>query len=76
MSWYEARDYCITIGGDLLSTHSITDLNTFRSRASEGNINILFKKFWIGLRSPDPGTGYVWSDGSPVSKLPTLIELH
>lgn len=22
---------------------------------------------WIGLSAPDPGTGYVWSDGTPVS---------
>lgn len=24
-------------------------------------------QYWIGLSAPDPGTGYVWSDGSPVS---------
>lgn len=26
-------------------------------------------KAWIGLHIADPNTGYVWSDGSPVSKL-------
>ena len=26
-------------------------------------------KAWIGLYAPDPDTGYVWSDGSPVSLL-------
>lgn len=25
-------------------------------------------KAWIGLHAPDPNTGYVWSDGSPVSR--------
>lgn len=25
--------------------------------------------FWIGLRASDSGSTYVWSDGSPVSKL-------
>lgn len=71
-SWFEARDYCLAIGGDLLSMHSVTDLKALQSRT---DTDILYKKFWIGLRSPDPDTGYVWSDGSPVSKLSTLIEL-
>uniref|UniRef100_A0AAQ5Y063 Mannose receptor, C type 1b n=1 Tax=Amphiprion ocellaris TaxID=80972 RepID=A0AAQ5Y063_AMPOC len=50
-TWYEARDYCKAIGGDLLSIHSREDYVTA----------------WIGLSAPDPDTGYVWSDGSPVS---------
>uniref|UniRef100_A0A3Q3K3C2 Mannose receptor, C type 1b n=1 Tax=Monopterus albus TaxID=43700 RepID=A0A3Q3K3C2_MONAL len=47
-TWYEARDYCRAIGGDLLSIHTI-------------------KEAWIGLSAPDPTTGYVWSDGSPLN---------
>lgn len=26
-----------------------------------------YNAVWIGLSAPDPATGYVWSDGSPVS---------
>uniref|UniRef100_A0A3B4X378 Mannose receptor, C type 1b n=1 Tax=Seriola lalandi dorsalis TaxID=1841481 RepID=A0A3B4X378_SERLL len=53
-TWYEARDYCMAIGGDLLSIHSTDDLKIYRT-------------LWIGLSAPDPITGYVWSDGSPVN---------
>uniref|UniRef100_A0A667XPX9 Mannose receptor, C type 1b n=1 Tax=Myripristis murdjan TaxID=586833 RepID=A0A667XPX9_9TELE len=55
-TWYEARDYCRAIGGDLLSIHSAAELRV-GGRA------------WIGLSEPDPVTGYVWSDGSPVNFL-------
>ncbi|KAM7379551.1 hypothetical protein PAMP_005097 [Pampus punctatissimus] len=55
-TWFEARDYCRAIGGDLLSIHSANELFV----GSHG-------KAWIGLHIPDPNTGYVWSDGSPVN---------
>lgn len=71
-TWFEARDYCIAIGGELLSIHSATELKTlFSSSKSE----FLYKSFWIGFNAPDPGTGYVWSDGSPVSKQSPLIKI-
>ncbi|KAM6919049.1 macrophage mannose receptor 1-like [Xenentodon cancila] len=59
-TWYESRDYCRALGGDLLSIHSAIELNVGMS--SYGN-------YWIGLSAPDPDTGYVWSDGSPVNFL-------
>ncbi|RVE62047.1 hypothetical protein OJAV_G00176910 [Oryzias javanicus] len=55
-TWFEARDYCRAIGGDLMSIHSETDLISRRGG-----------KAWIGLHIADPNTGYVWSDGSPVN---------
>ncbi|XP_039672406.1 macrophage mannose receptor 1-like [Perca fluviatilis] len=55
-TWYEARDYCRAIGGDLLSIHSAAEQIIGR-----------FGTVWIGLSAPDPGSGYVWSDGSPVN---------
>ncbi|XP_051266208.1 macrophage mannose receptor 1 [Dicentrarchus labrax] len=57
-TWYEARDYCRAIGGDLLSIHSSSELIVGRHG-----------KAWIGLHIPDPSTGYTWSDGSPVNFL-------
>ncbi|XP_071348972.1 macrophage mannose receptor 1-like [Trachinotus anak] len=58
MTWYEARDYCRAIGGDLLSIHSTAELQKLQQR---------YGTYWIGLSAPDPITGYVWSDGSPVN---------
>ncbi|XP_067462383.1 macrophage mannose receptor 1-like [Thunnus thynnus] len=55
-TWYEARDYCRAIGGDLLSIHRADEMQ-WKNRYT----------VWIGLNAPDPITGYVWSDGSPVN---------
>ncbi|KAM3850436.1 macrophage mannose receptor 1-like [Diretmus argenteus] len=57
-TWFEARDYCRAIGGDLLSIHSAAELKMQGRR---------YGKAWIGLSAPDPSTGYVWSDGSPLN---------
>ncbi|XP_026005210.1 macrophage mannose receptor 1-like [Astatotilapia calliptera] len=56
-TWFEAKDYCRAIGGDLLSIHSSVELQSVpRLQAA-----------WIGLSAPDPDTGYVWSDGTPLN---------
>ncbi|XP_072296915.1 macrophage mannose receptor 1b [Eucyclogobius newberryi] len=57
-TWFEAREYCRDIGGDLLSFHSVDELRIARHG-----------KAWIGLHVPDANSGYVWSDGSPVNFL-------
>ncbi|XP_075877945.1 macrophage mannose receptor 1-like [Nelusetta ayraudi] len=57
-TWFEARDYCRAIGGDLLSIHSSLELYVGRHGRA-----------WIGLHVPDPSTGYVWSDRSSVNFL-------
>ncbi|XP_075954227.1 macrophage mannose receptor 1-like [Anarhichas minor] len=56
-TWYEARDYCKAIGGDLASIHSAEELQKLAVRSAN---------VWIGLSAPDSVTGYVWSDGSPL----------
>ncbi|MED6232568.1 hypothetical protein ATANTOWER_032477 [Ataeniobius toweri] len=56
-TWFEAKDYCRAIGGDLLSIHS----------ASEMMIGSRGGKAWIGLHFVDPNTGYVWTDGSALN---------
>ncbi|KAM4727472.1 macrophage mannose receptor 1-like [Anableps anableps] len=57
-TWFEARDYCRALGGDLLSIHSTDELRL--QQFGHGNV-------WIGLSASDQGSGYVWSDGSPVN---------
>ncbi|XP_042353789.1 macrophage mannose receptor 1-like isoform X2 [Plectropomus leopardus] len=59
-TWYEARDYCRAIRGDLLSIHSADEQRELSRR---------YGPTWIGLSAPDPVTGYVWSDGSPLQFL-------
>ncbi|CAL8367040.1 unnamed protein product [Boreogadus saida] len=62
-TWFEARDYCRAIGGDLLSIHNQIEMKT----GSHG-------KGWIGLSEPTPGSGYQWSDGTPLNFLHWMSE--
>ncbi|XP_014899453.1 macrophage mannose receptor 1-like isoform X2 [Poecilia latipinna] len=64
-SWFEARDYCRGIGGDLMSFHSAAEMSL--NRQSSRPYYYRSSKLWIGLSANDQGTGYVWSDGSPVN---------
>lgn len=57
-TWFEAQEFCRTIGGDLASCHSQEDVNVLRNEKATG--------FWIGLTHLDPDKGPSWSDGSPV----------
>nr|XP_055073387.1 macrophage mannose receptor 1-like [Misgurnus anguillicaudatus] len=57
-TWFEARDFCRAIGGDLASFHS------------ENEINVLWlfdisEPTWIGFTSLDSNSGFVWSDQTP-----------
>ncbi|MBN3307386.1 MRC1 protein, partial [Amia calva] len=62
-TWFEARDFCVAIGGDLLSIHSDDELHDiYRDLTHYYNENA-----WIGINNLDPNAGYVWSDGSPAS---------
>uniref|UniRef100_A0A8C5J7G5 MRC1 protein n=1 Tax=Junco hyemalis TaxID=40217 RepID=A0A8C5J7G5_JUNHY len=58
-SWFEARDFCRQIGGDLVT------INTKEEIAAR----CLFKIVWLGIFSLNPDEGFAWSDGSPVSIL-------
>ncbi|KAM8810846.1 macrophage mannose receptor 1-like [Eudromia elegans] len=64
-TWFEARDFCREIGGDLAAIR-----NEEEQRLIE---NLIIKKipsfqpFWMGLHCLDPDGGLSWSDGSPVS---------
>ncbi|KFO04791.1 Macrophage mannose receptor 1, partial [Balearica regulorum gibbericeps] len=63
-TWFEARDFCREIGGDLAAIRSEEEQTVIE--------NLLRKKsppspFWIGLQCLDPDGGLSWSDGSPVN---------
>uniref|UniRef100_A0A803U068 Mannose receptor C-type 1 n=1 Tax=Anolis carolinensis TaxID=28377 RepID=A0A803U068_ANOCA len=57
-TWFEARDFCREIGGDLASIHNEEER---RAVAGYGD------DFWIGLNTLDPEKGLAWTDGSPVT---------
>ncbi|XP_068091671.1 macrophage mannose receptor 1-like isoform X2 [Hyperolius riggenbachi] len=64
-TWYEARDFCRAIGGDLLS---------ISGRDEEQAISTLMRQssiyrhvFWVGLLNSDPDEGFQWSDGTAFS---------
>uniref|UniRef100_A0A8C3MUP0 Uncharacterized protein n=1 Tax=Geospiza parvula TaxID=87175 RepID=A0A8C3MUP0_GEOPR len=61
-TWFEARDFCREIGGDLAAI-----------RNEEEKKSPSFQPFWIGLQCLDPDGGLSWSDGSPVSVSPCHI---
>ncbi|NXS55163.1 MRC1 protein, partial [Brachypteracias leptosomus] len=64
-TWFEARDFCRDIGGDLAAIRSeeeqiaIEDSIIKKSPSSQS--------FWIGLQWLDPDGGLSWSDGSLVN---------
>uniref|UniRef100_A0A8C5T5E2 Mannose receptor C-type 1 n=1 Tax=Malurus cyaneus samueli TaxID=2593467 RepID=A0A8C5T5E2_9PASS len=66
-SWFEARDFCRQIGGDLVTISTKEDrmLLIEAMRATR----CYFQNAWIGIFALNPDEGLAWSDGSPVSIL-------
>ncbi|NWU97742.1 MRC1 protein, partial [Upupa epops] len=64
-TWFEARDFCREMGGDLAAIRSEEEQAVLK--------NLIIKKplssqpFWIGLQCLDPDAGPSWSNGSPVN---------
>ncbi|RXM96178.1 Zinc transporter ZIP12 [Acipenser ruthenus] len=62
-TWFEAREFCLAIGGDLLSIHSQAEKDSIYA-----SVGFFYNEAgWIGLNILDSTAGHVWSDGSPVS---------
>ncbi|XP_057205100.1 macrophage mannose receptor 1-like isoform X7 [Triplophysa rosa] len=56
-TWFEARDFCRALGGDLASLHSDKEMKTIPYFSGHPT--------WIGFTSLDSNSGYVWSDQTP-----------
>ncbi|XP_015279236.1 PREDICTED: macrophage mannose receptor 1-like [Gekko japonicus] len=56
-TWFEARDFCREIGGDLASIHSDKEQSKLQELTEDST--------WIGFNSLDSDIGNTWSDGSP-----------
>lgn len=64
-TWFESRDFCKAIGGELASIKSKDEQQViWRLITSSGSYHELF---WLGLTYGSPSEGFTWSDGSPVS---------
>ncbi|XP_002918683.1 macrophage mannose receptor 1 [Ailuropoda melanoleuca] len=64
-TWFESRDFCKALGGDLASINNKEEQQTiWRLIAASGSYHELF---WLGLTYGSPSEGFTWSDGSPVS---------
>ncbi|XP_009084563.3 macrophage mannose receptor 1-like isoform X1 [Serinus canaria] len=63
-SWFEARDFCRQIGGDLVTINTKEEMPLLiqAMRAT----HCMFEKVWLGIFSLNPDEGFAWSDGSPV----------
>ncbi|TSL34563.1 Macrophage mannose receptor 1 [Bagarius yarrelli] len=57
-TWSEARDYCISIGGDLASFHSEAETNNLPYGGGSDTA-------WIGFNILNDNAGFVWSDETP-----------
>nr|XP_055073400.1 macrophage mannose receptor 1-like [Misgurnus anguillicaudatus] len=56
-TWFEARDFCRAVGGDLASFHSEDEMSVLWYYKSD--------PAWIGFTSLDNNSSYVWSDQTP-----------
>ncbi|VDI38134.1 Hypothetical predicted protein [Mytilus galloprovincialis] len=56
-TWFQARDYCRSIGTDLVSVHNERESN-FLSK----NVTRTYKIMWMGLSNFQNNGRYVWSD--------------
>ncbi|EHH64595.1 macrophage mannose receptor 1 [Macaca nemestrina] len=64
-TWFESRDFCRALGGDLASINNKEEQQTiWRLITASGSYHELF---WLGLTYGSPSEGFTWSDGSPVS---------
>ncbi|XP_070175303.1 macrophage mannose receptor 1-like [Littorina saxatilis] len=59
LSWMESRDYCRTLGGDLLSVWNKNMANYVANRVLNNSSQ---ETYWIGLNDRDSEQGHVWSD--------------
>uniref|UniRef100_A0A8C0V6F1 Macrophage mannose receptor 1-like n=1 Tax=Cyanistes caeruleus TaxID=156563 RepID=A0A8C0V6F1_CYACU len=71
-SWFEARDFCRQIGGDLVTIDTKEEIPLLTQAIRlvfDAAARCTFEAVWLGIFSLNPDEGFAWSDGSPVSVL-------
>lgn len=61
LNWDNARSYCLSYGGDLVSVANKSEMDFIYSRSSKARN----EHFWIGLNDRRNESLFVWSDGTP-----------
>ena len=64
LNWDNARSYCLSYGGDLVSVSNKSEMDFINSHKS----NAGREYFWIGLNDRRKENVFVWSDGTPYNK--------
>ena len=64
LNWENARNYCLSYGGDLVSVSSRSETDFINSHKSKAENEY----FWIGLNDRHEENVFVWSDGTPYDK--------
>uniref|UniRef100_A0A8C8RLT3 Mannose receptor C-type 1 n=1 Tax=Pelusios castaneus TaxID=367368 RepID=A0A8C8RLT3_9SAUR len=62
-TWFDARDFCRAIGGDLATVHSEEEQNVIKKLDK----TYPYTSLWMGINALEPDRGFTWSDGSPVN---------
>ena len=64
LNWDNARSYCLSYGGDLVSVSNKSEMDFIASKTSKAGKEY----FWIGLNDRRKENVFVWSDGTPYNK--------
>uniref|UniRef100_K7FSL5 Mannose receptor C-type 1 n=1 Tax=Pelodiscus sinensis TaxID=13735 RepID=K7FSL5_PELSI len=75
-TWFDARDFCRAIGGDLAAIHNQEEQNVIDHLIISMERERYYTSYWIGLSALDPDGGYTWSDGSPPYQLEQMQNLN
>nr|XP_012807954.2 lymphocyte antigen 75 [Jaculus jaculus] len=63
-SWDEAHSKCQTFSGDLISIHSLADVEVVVTKLHGGDVK---EEIWTGLKNINIPTLFQWSDGTEVT---------
>ncbi|XP_044179085.1 uncharacterized protein LOC114946811 isoform X1 [Acropora millepora] len=64
LNWDNARSYCLSYNGDLVSVSNRSEMDFIKTKTSKAGREY----FWIGLNDRRKENVFVWSDGTPYNK--------
>ena len=64
LNWDNARSYCLSYGGDLVSVSNKSEMDFIFNKSSKASN----EHYWIGLNDRRNESLFVWSDGTPYNR--------